>query len=85
MEIRRKGESLNFENTDILVSPQNLNDLIARIERLPIKVETKIIFLLARNIYKKRLKDYLKGKLKSEPDYRTWKEFRMDSKESAII
>jgi hypothetical protein len=85
LEIQRKGKSLNIENIDILVSPQNLNDLIARIERLPITDETKIIFLLARNIYKKRLKDYLKGKLKSEPDYRAWKEFRMDSKESAII
>jgi hypothetical protein len=85
LEIRRKDKSLNIENIDILVSPQNLNDLIDRIEKLPITDETKIIFLLARNIYKKRLKDCLKGKLKSEPDYRAWKEFRIDTKESEII
>lgn len=53
LEIRRKDKSLNSENIDILVSPQNLNDLIARIEKLPITDETKIIFLLARNNYKK--------------------------------
>lgn len=79
LEIRRKDKSLNIENIDILVSPKNLDNLITRIESLPISDEIEIIFLLARKNYKKRLKDYLKGKIKSEPAYRAWKDFRMNT------
>lgn len=82
LEIRKKDKSINTDNIDILVSPKNLNDLINRINCLPITTETKIVFLMARKSYKKRLKDFLKNKLVLELTFIAWKDFRMDTKES---
>ncbi len=84
LEIRKKDNSLNNDNIDILVSQENLSNLISRINSLPITTNTKIIFLLARKNYLKRLKDFIKNKLNSEPTFITWKDFRIDTSESDI-
>jgi ATP-binding cassette subfamily F protein uup len=76
LEIRKKDKSLNQENIDKLISDENLNDLDKRINSL-IKYDKKVIFLLARTKYLKKLKTKF-------PNYSfiTWKCFRLDITEA---
>lgn len=76
LEIRKKDKSLNQENIDKLISDENLNDLDKRINSL-INNDKKVIFLLARTKYLKKLKTKF-------PNYSfiTWKCFRLDITEA---
>ena len=76
LEIRKKDKSLNQENIDKLISDENLNDLDNRINSL-INNDKKVIFLLARTKYLKKLKTRF-------PHYTfiTWKCFRLDITEA---
>jgi hypothetical protein len=72
LEIRKKDKSLNQENIDKLISDDNLNDLEKRINSLNNK-DKKVIFLLARTKYLKKLKTKF-----SNYSFITWKCFRLD-------
>ena len=85
LEIRKKDKSLNQENISTLVSDSNLNDLSERVKKLPVTNETKIIFLMARKNYQKKLKDSIKNKFHTEPTYISWKDFRMNTKDAVQI
>ena len=85
LEIKKKDKSLNQENIGTLVSESNLKDLSERVKKLPVTNETKIIFLMARKIYQKRLKDGIKNKFHTEPTYISWKDFRMNTKDAVQI
>lgn len=76
LEIRKKDKSLNLDNIDKLISDENLNDLDKRINSL-INKDKKVIFLLARTKYLKKLKTKF-------PNYSfiTWKCFRLDITEA---